>query len=79
MTEQSRANLYEKYNSLLAENKQLKKQNEDRVTSEILKKDEALNDAKGLNSLLESKNRKLETRMQQLETRLQESYRQNQQ
>ena len=26
MTEQSRANLFEKYNSLLAENKQLKKQ-----------------------------------------------------
>lgn len=70
MTEQSRANLYEKYNSLLAENKQLKKQSEDRINSEILKKDEALNDAKGLNSLLESKNRKLETRMQQLETRL---------
>ena len=47
----------------MAENKALKRQNEVRLSSELLKKEEALNDAKGLNSLLESKNRQLETRM----------------
>ena len=63
MTDTSRADLQEQYNNLIAENKALKRQNEVRMSSELLKKEEALNDAKGLNSLLESKNRQLETRM----------------
>ena len=74
MSDTQRADLRDQYNSLLAENRTLKNQNEVRINSEILMKEQALNDAKGLNSLLESKNRQLESRLEQLETRLQSSY-----
>ena len=74
MSDTQRADLRDQYNSLLAENRTLKNQNEVRINSEILMKEQALNDAKGLNSLLDSKNKQLESRLEQLEIRLQASY-----
>ena len=70
MSDTQRADLRDQYNSLLAENRTLKNQNEVRINSEILMKEQALNDAKGLNSLIDSKNKQLENRLEQLEIRL---------
>ena len=56
---------------MVVENVTLKKQIESNFTSDMLKKEEALNDAKGLNSLLEQKNKQLEQRLEQLDSRLQ--------
>ena len=73
MTDTQRADLRESYNSLMIENKSLKIQVEAKFSTDLLKKEEALNDAKGYSSLLEAKNKQLEVRMQALQAQLVEN------
>ena len=58
-----KADLRDKYNSLLKENQILKKQIESKFSSEGLEKDQLLSDSKSANTLLEAKNNQLENRL----------------
>lgn len=65
-----KADLRDKYNSLLQENRALKKQLESKFNAERFNQEQELNDANRDKKLLEAKNRQLENRIEQLEGRL---------
>ena len=65
-----KADLRDKYNALLQENKILKKQLEAKYSTERFTVEQELSQVKSDNALLEAKNRQFESRVQQLEARL---------
>ena len=58
-----KADLRDKYNGLLQDNKILKKQLEAKFSTERFNQEQELNDAKRDNSLLDAKNKQLENRL----------------